>query len=139
MRTNQRNAADKNAGFCHPEETAELLTVTISRKITEDELKSFQSSLQQKSKGGESFNALVNVESFDGMEFGAIDDVVSGDKGNFERVAIVGDGNLEKCVSKVAEPFFDAEIKHFKTAEGASARQWVGKDKEGAPKQGASK
>lgn len=116
------------------EETDDLLTVSIRGKITEDEMKSFQSSLQQKSRKGRTYNALLNVDNFDGIEFSAMDDVISGDKGNFKRVAVVGDGNMEKFGSVVAKPFFDAEIKHFDSSESASARQWVG-----APKQGASR
>lgn len=111
------------------EETDDLITVSIRGKITEEEVKSFQSSLQQKSRKGRTYNALLNVDSFDGIEFSAIDDVVSGDKGNFKRVAVVGDGNLEKFGSKVVKPFFRADVKHFGSAESASARQWVGAPK----------
>lgn len=109
------------------DENQNLISIKVQGKISEDDLKSFKSSIDQKTKSGNGpFNALIEVDDFDGIEFSAIDDVITGrPKANFGRVAILGDGNIEKFASKVAQPFFKADVKHFGSGESASARQWV--------------
>lgn len=109
------------------EENESLISLKVGGKISENDIETFTKSLEQKTKSSTGpFNALIDFDGFDGIEFDAIDDVLkSRPKANFQRVAIVGDGNAEKFTSKVAKPFFRAEIKHFGSGESATARQWV--------------
>jgi hypothetical protein len=109
------------------DENESLISLTVDGKITEDDMETFTSSLEQKTGSSTGpFNALIDFKGFEGIEFEAIDDVLtSRPSANFGRVAIVGDGNVEKFASKIAKPFFQAEIKHFGSGESASARQWV--------------
>lgn len=109
------------------DESKNLISVDVSGKLTENDITSFKSSVDQKTSSGSSpFNVLLDVQSFDGIEFSAIDDIVTQrPKGKFRRVAIVGDGDLEKFASKVAKPFFKADMRHFSSSESATARQWV--------------
>ena len=109
------------------EENERLISLKVDGKITEDDIKTLLTSLEQKSTSAPgSFNALIDFQGFDGIEFDAIDDVLKNrSNATFKRVAIVGDGNMEKFASKIAKPFFKAEIKQFGTGESATARQWV--------------
>ena len=110
------------------DEDENLIALTISGKISEDDIQDLKSSLDQKTGSGSGpFNAYLDVDDVDGIEFSAIDDVLTSKPDTkFNRVAVVGDGNVEKFASKVAGPFFGGDVKHFSETESASARQWVG-------------
>ena len=90
------------------DEIESLISLKAGGKITEDDMETFTSSLEQKTSSSTGpFNALIDFQGFDGIEFDAIDEVLtSRPSADFGRVAIVGDGNVEKFASKVAKPFF---------------------------------
>ena len=108
------------------DENERLISLKADGKVTESDIQELLSSLEKKTSADGSLNALIDFKGFDGIEFDAIDDMLSdGPNATFKRVAIVGDGNIETFASKIAKPFFSAEIKQFGSGESASARQWV--------------
>ncbi len=44
---------------------------------------------------------------------------------NFDKIAIVGPGNIEEKLSKLSKPFVSGELKFFDTSQSVTARYWL--------------
>lgn len=44
---------------------------------------------------------------------------------NFEKIAIVGSADMEKQLSRLANPFVSGEVRFFDVSESVTAREWL--------------
>ncbi len=71
---------------------------------------------------------LVVLEDFRGWEIGGLWQELKFDlqrAGDFGRIAVVGEGGLEEWGTKLAKPFFRAEMRYFDRARRAAAEAWL--------------
>lgn len=110
------------------EETQDVVTIEVSGKLTKSDYESIIPSLKQKLSDQSSLSALIDVKSFDGIEFKAFTEDISfgwDNKDKFDKIAVVGDGHIKKVASWIGEALTRGEVKQFDRSESASARQWL--------------
>lgn len=47
---------------------------------------------------------------------------------SLEKLAIVGSGNLEESITKLAKPFISGDVRYFSTDEASDAKKWIEED-----------
>jgi hypothetical protein len=71
---------------------------------------------------------LVDLEDFEGWSAGAMWQDTKFDArhwNDIERIAVVGEGKMEKGLAMFAKPFTTAEVKFFERADRARALRWL--------------
>ena len=71
---------------------------------------------------------LMRLDDFQGWEIGALWRDLEFDlkhRGDFGRVAVIGETALEEWGTKLSAPFAKAEMRFFTTDQDADAREWL--------------
>lgn len=73
---------------------------------------------------------MIRLENFQGWELDALWKELKFDVshiGDFERVAVVGESDLEKWGTVLSAPFTSADMRFFPTEQEDKAEDWLGK------------
>ncbi len=74
---------------------------------------------------------LIRLEDFRGWEIGALWRELELDltyRGDFGRIAVIGESRLEKWGTTLSAPFAKAEMRFFPTGQEAEAEAWLAED-----------
>ncbi|MGI3211925.1 STAS/SEC14 domain-containing protein [Roseovarius tibetensis] len=74
-------------------------------------------------------NLLIRLEDFEGWEIGGLwEDMTFGmqHRNAFGRIAVIGEGTLEKWRAALAAPFGGSELRFFPQEHEDAAREWLG-------------
>jgi hypothetical protein len=98
------------------EESGKLLVARIDGKLTKVEYQHFASEFEKHLCEHGKLNVLVDMNSFDGLEAGAVWEEVKFDVKHFadiERLAAVGDKRWQHIATTFFKPFTKATIRYF--------------------------
>jgi ABC-type transporter Mla MlaB component len=108
-----------------------IIEVTISGKITKDELTKMIGEIESPLKEWNEVRILKRIDSFGGMEFAAIADDLKFAYNNFnhlkkmKKVAVVTDTEWIEKISGFFSSFFPGEVKLFEQEDIEKARTWL--------------
>lgn len=105
-----------------------VLGFKLSGKLTDEDYQQFLPAVEALIERHGRIGLLVMFVDFEGWDIGALwEDLKFAAKhvDDVERIALLGDGALQKWMSKICAPFTFAEVKNFRLAEDAAAWQWV--------------
>lgn len=107
----------------------EYLVCRASGKLTRSDYEAAIPELENELKiSGRPLRMLIVMEDFRGWEMGALwedlrFDIRRGD--DFDRIAIVGNSRAAEWGTRLARPFFSAEIRHFSEDDRPMAEAWL--------------
>lgn len=105
------------------------LGIKVGSKLTKQDYEEVIPAIEQKLQEFGELNILIQLEEFEGMEIGALWEDLKFDvkhRNDFNRLAIVGQREWMKWMTKLSKPFFDAEVKFFEPDQVQEAWQWLG-------------
>ncbi len=108
-----------------------VIEVTISGKITKEELTKMISEIETPLKEWEEIRILKRFDSFGGMEIAALSDDLKFAYNNFahykkiKKVAVVTDTDWIEKLSGFFSNFFSGEVQIFEQEDIEKARAWV--------------
>lgn len=107
----------------------EMIVVRASGKLT---TRDYQAAIPELEHAMEMSNGplrvLLRLEDFHGWEIGAMWcelELDLKDRGDFGRIAVLGDSTLEKWGTTLSAPLIKAEMRFFPFDREAEAREWL--------------
>ncbi|MBD3221620.1 STAS/SEC14 domain-containing protein [bacterium] len=110
------------------EEAGRILRLTAQGKLTADDYEALVPELDAAIEQHGKIGLLVELEDFHGFTAGALwEDTKFGARhwNDIERIAVVGEGRLEKGMATFARPFTTAEVEFFEPLDRARALRWL--------------
>lgn len=110
------------------DEQEHLVTIQATGTLQKEDYEKVVPALEEKIERAGTLDALIDIQGLEKVEPRALLEDLRFDvrnKDNFRRVAIVGGGKLGDVATKISNPFFEGEMRHFDQGEIASARQWL--------------
>lgn len=111
-----------------PVNASHLYAFTASGKLTEADYQKFLPRLEEILDKQKPVSLLIRLEDFTGWEAKAAwEDMKFGmqHQGDFERIAIVGEGTLERWMTAIGKAFVDAELQYFDSKQLQDAWEWL--------------
>ncbi|MCB9727085.1 MAG: STAS/SEC14 domain-containing protein [Deltaproteobacteria bacterium] len=111
-----------------PETAGRNLGLKIEGRLTREDYQGFLPRLTQAIERFERINLLVDLTGCEGVTAGALWEDVKWDAKHLRQVnrfAVVGDASWEKVMTKVAQPFIEAESKYFPANGRVAAWSWL--------------
>ncbi len=110
------------------EEEGRILQLIVRGKLTAADYDIFVPELESAIEEHGKVSLLVDLEDFQGWSAGAMWQDTRFDArhwNDIERLAVVGEGKLEKGMTMFAKPFTTAEVKFFERNDRARALRWL--------------
>lgn len=112
-----------------PESSDDVLAIRVSGKLSTADLGRLRGWLRERLAQSRCPALLVLMEDFSGWEgLGALVDDAKLDvevQDDVGRVAMVGERAWQKWMTRIAAPFFKAEVRYFERSELPAARHWA--------------
>jgi len=109
--------------------TDDLVIVDAAGKLTEDDYEAFDQELAGIAEEDDHMRILIRLsEDFRGWEPKALWEDVKLDvryRHHLDRVAVVGHEDWQKWMTRLANPFVDAEVRYFGADEAPGAVGWL--------------
>ncbi len=116
-----------------PESSDHILIVRMAGSITFDDAQAFIPAAEEKLAGGGPFRCFLDWRDFEGWEPDVESDRFlfrKSHRGDFQRIAIVGDDRWEQEGARLAE-VVDCEVRLFDPADREAAWAWLREGLEG--------
>ncbi|WP_296643385.1 STAS/SEC14 domain-containing protein [Roseinatronobacter sp.] len=101
-------------------------TGTVSRRDIDLAVPEIEQALELAEKP---LKLMIRLEDFEGWEIGGLwEDIVFSleRRGEFGRIAVIGESALEKWTAMLAAPFAGSELQVFRQENEDAARAWLG-------------
>ncbi|MCB1723992.1 MAG: universal stress protein [Gammaproteobacteria bacterium] len=111
-----------------PVQEENIVAFRLSGKLTHDDYRSFLPQLEHLLLQHKRLSVLLELVDFRGWDLAAAwDDFKLGaaHPDDFERIAIVGQGTLQRWMTSMAKPFTTAQIRFFTSDQPAEAWDWL--------------
>ena len=105
-----------------------IVGLRMTGKVTEAEIKSWASRLDQKSDQSHKLRVYIEAEDIDGISLNAVMADLKFDLthlGDFEKAAFVSDESWTKLSTFMADLVPGLDAKQFSPAEKTQAKQWI--------------
>ncbi len=105
-----------------------VVTITASGTLTRDDYDRNLPALERLLDERGPLPFLILLDGVNGIELGALWEDLKFDiryRDRFGRMAVVGDKRWEAWGTRLASPFFKAELRYFDMTRGVEARAWV--------------
>jgi predicted HAD superfamily phosphohydrolase len=108
-----------------------IIEMTIADKITKDELVKVMEEIQGPLNEWDDFKVLKRIDSFSGMEVGAVVEDFNFAFENYsnlkklKKAAVVTDKEWIENVTEFFSPIYPAEVKVFESEDIEEARSWL--------------
>lgn len=115
----------------HVDHDHKLIEVTIAGKISREDLTSTLAAIEEPVQEWDKINILKRVDSFKGMEWGALVDDIKFALQNakhykkIKKVALVSDKDWIETIAKMTKGLIAAEFKIFDAEDIEEAREWL--------------
>lgn len=113
----------------HIEEQRDDYVELVARgKLERDDYERVLPLLEAQLEREGALRALIVLRDFKGWTLGAALDDLRFDlshRKDFDRMAIVGEGSLQKWATTLSAPLFSGEVRFYELAEEQRARDWV--------------
>jgi hypothetical protein len=110
------------------QEEGRILHLAVSGKLTTTDYELFVPEIERRIDEFGKVSLMVEFADFAGWSMGAAWEDTKFDAkhwNDIDRLAIVGDGKLEKGLAMFARPFTTAQVKFFPTNRRADALRWL--------------
>jgi hypothetical protein len=110
------------------EEEGRILQLIVRGKLTRADYELFVPEIEGAIEQHGKVRLLVDLEDFEGWSAGAMWQDTKFDArhwNDIERIAVVGEGKMEKGLAMFAKPFTTAEVKFFERTDRARALRWL--------------
>ncbi len=109
-------------------QSGNLISAKVSGKLTSEDYKKLNPLIEEKIKEYGTINMLFEFENFDNIKFGSIWQELKFDSDhsdNVNKIAIIGDRDMEKNLEKIKDTFISADTKYFAREDRDEAMMWV--------------
>ena len=107
-----------------------VIAFKASGKIEKTDYEMLDPLLEKTEKEHASIKLFILIGEIDGITPEALmKDIITYFKHvkNISKAAIVGEGKMEKSITKIADPFIKGDLKYFPLEEMDVAREWIDK------------
>lgn len=112
----------------HEEEKPDIFAIEARGKLTKQDYDALIPRMLEAAREHGPLKVLISLHDFEGWEPGALWEDIKFDvkhQDDFQKVAVVGEGKLEKWGTKISNPFFEAPVEYFEEGKEDAARRWL--------------
>jgi hypothetical protein len=112
----------------HAEPGTNILTITLSGKLTTADYASFVPEVERLIEEHGKIRMVWRLKDFHGWTMGAMWEDIKFDWRHFadiQRLALIGDKRWNAGMATFCKPFTRATIRHFDVADAAKATEWI--------------
>lgn len=102
-----------------------FVKVNVRGKLTGEEYDQFFPEVAELAEHPGSLRLYVDLEDLDGWEPEALWRNVKRHEDDVERIAVVGEGPIERWATKLSKPFFEVDLRFFARERADEARNWL--------------
>ncbi len=105
-----------------------LIAFQVEGKVEKADYDKLKPLLEKTEKEYDTRKLYIEIKDIEGIEPSALWEdfkVYFKHIKNFDKIAIVGPGNIEKKLSNLSKPFVSGELRFFEISQAITARDWV--------------
>ncbi len=110
------------------EQSGNLISAKVQGDLTSEDYKKLNPLIETKIRENGDINMLFEFENFDNINFGSVWQELKFDSKHSDdvnRIAIVGDRDMEQNLEQIKDSFISADTKYFDRSHRDEALMWV--------------
>ncbi|MFP4468663.1 MAG: STAS/SEC14 domain-containing protein [Bacteroidales bacterium] len=105
-----------------------LIAFQVDGKVKKEDYDKLKPLLEKVEKDYDTQKLYLELKNIEGIDLPALWEdfkVYFKHIRNFDKIAVVGSGDIEKKLSSLSNPFVSGEVRFFNVSESVTAREWL--------------